>query len=122
MTPLVLLVEDQIPVRSAIARLLRAEGWPVVETGSESAACALIAGGEVCVVVTDIDLGEGGSGRVVAEAARIRQVPWVTMSGRADGVDLAKPFSIHELVCALAVALERAWCPETRKAAYGGRR
>jgi CheY-like chemotaxis protein len=101
MRPVILVVEDQIPVRRAIARMLRGEGWQVAEAAAELDACGLIAGGELDAVLTDLHLGAGGSGRVVAEAARIRRVPCVTMTGSAVPADLQKPFEVGELLAAL---------------------
>jgi CheY-like chemotaxis protein len=115
---MILVVDDQVPVRRAIARMLRAENWQVAEAGSELEAFALIAGGEIDAVLTDLHLDAGGSGHVVAQHARAHGIAVLTMTGSAVPADLEKPFSSAELMA----ALERVLRPVALTAAKGGRR
>jgi CheY-like chemotaxis protein len=106
MSPVILIVDDGARVLRALARMMRAQGWSVAEASTEAEACELIAAGELDAVLTDLHLGEG-SGRVVAEAARMRRIPCITMTGSSEDADLRKPFEIEALSEALEAALLR---------------
>ena len=65
-----LVVEDEWLVRNHIVNELRESGWIVVETATGEEALALLAGREVDVVLTDIQLAGAMTGWDVAHAAR----------------------------------------------------
>jgi CheY-like chemotaxis protein len=67
---LALVVEDEWLVRANIVSELRERGWTVVDTATGEDALALLAGGEVDVMLTDIQLAGPMNGWDVAHAAR----------------------------------------------------
>ncbi len=115
----VLVVEDDEQVRRVVCRLLRADGYVVVETRDVAEASGVIDDPTrvVSLVLTDIVM-PGTDG--VAFAERIRRVrtdtPVLLMSGYTDKVAalegsrrlLAKPFTPTELSTAVREALEAA--------------
>ena len=63
-----LLVEDDVLVRTTVAMMLEDEGFHVVEAATASEAQSLIRGGlDASVMVTDVDLGAGPSGPELAD-------------------------------------------------------
>jgi CheY-like chemotaxis protein len=67
---LALVVEDEWLVRANIVSELRERGWTVVDTATGEDVLALLAGGEVDVELTDIQLAGPMNGWDVAHAAR----------------------------------------------------
>ena len=79
---LVLVVDDNVPVRQSIARRLRLEGYEVAEAGTVAEAEDRVAEG-VDLMVTDIVLGDATDGWSLAVCARAIDpaLPLVFMSG-----------------------------------------
>src|ERR1700730_18052340 len=65
-----LVIEDEWLVRATMVSELKERGWIVVETATGEDALALLAGREIDVVVTDIQLAGPMNGWQVAHAAR----------------------------------------------------
>lgn len=108
---LVLLVEDEAPVRSFAARALQLQGHRVLEAESGEAALKILADDEICpdLFVTDVIMpGIDGPGWVSKIRSRYPRTPVVFMSGYAEdsrsaaqarienSVFLAKPFSLSD--------------------------
>ncbi|MDU8912646.1 ATP-binding protein [Aestuariicoccus sp. MJ-SS9] len=108
----VLLVEDEAPVRAFAARALRLRGYTVIEAESAEEALSLLDDGtlEVDVFVTDVVMpGMDGPTWVREALVKRPEVRVVFMSGYAedafgegqdrpvDSVFLPKPFSLNEL-------------------------
>ncbi|MCG6566957.1 response regulator [Tessaracoccus sp. ZS01] len=116
MSPTVLVVEDDADVRSLIAFALGLdESWRVLTADSVAAALTVLeSDGDVDIVLTDGQLGDGTSETVRAAAA---PRPVVLLSAWADGpsanrvpetgyaVRIAKPFDPMTLSAALSSAL-----------------
>ena len=109
----VLLVEDEVPVRTFASRALQLRGYSVVEAGSAEEALDLLGDAElkVDVFVTDVVMpGRDGPSWVQTALADRPEVPVVFISGYAEetfgdirsripaSAFLAKPFSLKELV------------------------
>ena len=109
---LVLLVEDEAPVRSFAARALQLQGHRVLEADSGEAALDILADGSVRpdLFVTDVVMpGLDGPGWVSRIRAQHPDTPVIFMSGYAEdgrsaardqvahATFLAKPFSLKEL-------------------------
>ena len=63
-----LLVEDDVLVRTTVAMMLEDEGFQVIEAATAGEAQNLIRGGlQASVMVTDVDLGAGPSGPELAD-------------------------------------------------------
>jgi CheY-like chemotaxis protein len=84
-TRVALVIEDEWLVRAAIVCELKERGWTVVETATGENALALLAGREVDVVLTDIQLAGPMNGWEVAHAVRTARpgVPVIYASANA---------------------------------------
>jgi CheY-like chemotaxis protein len=72
--PVILLVEDDEPLRYALARGLRQAGYRVLDTGSSIEAIAFLDGGEtVDLLVTDIIVPGRPHGFALGRMARLRR-------------------------------------------------
>jgi PAS domain S-box-containing protein len=109
----VLIVEDEPQVRGAAARVLRKQGYTVLECehGGDALALWRKQGGDIAVIVTDVVMPQMGGRELVR---RLREagatVPVLFISGYADGTSpartddtgrsafLAKPFDIGVFV------------------------
>ncbi|HEV7679971.1 MAG TPA: PAS domain S-box protein [Candidatus Dormibacteraeota bacterium] len=113
-----LVLEDDDAVRTVTVRMLRRNGYRVLEAGTAEEALALAASNEFALLLTDVLMPQM-SGREVAERIRQRRpgVPVVYMSGYSEGVlgpqgELApgltliqKPFDERTLVAGVAAAI-----------------
>jgi len=117
----VLLVEDEAEVRTAVAEHLRDLGYRVLEAGDGRAALRLLRGvSRVDLLVSDVGLPGGLNGRQVADAARERQpnLPVLFITGYAgtlldgqlapDMAVIGKPFSLDALAAKMRAMLEAA--------------
>ena len=113
-TPPILLVEDDPDIRGVLAECLEDHGFPIVAVADAEAAIRLLDGAPApSLVVTDINLGPGGTGLDVAEAARRTApgVPVVFITGRIDMLRerglrdgefvVPKPFAVATLMSVL---------------------
>ncbi|MFN4056568.1 MAG: ATP-binding protein [Roseinatronobacter sp.] len=118
---LVLLVEDEAPVRSFAARALQLQGHRVLEADSGEAALTLLADASVQpdLFVTDVIMpGLDGPSWIAQVRDRYPLTPVVFMSGYAEdgrsaaqartehSVFLAKPFSLADFTCAVNTQLK----------------
>jgi len=116
-----LLVEDEADVRTAVAEHLRDLGYRVLEAGDGPAALRLLRGvPRVDLLVSDVGLPGGLNGRQVADAARERQpsLPVLFITGYAgtfldgqlapDMAVIGKPFSLDALAAKTRAMLEAA--------------
>ena len=109
-----LLVEDDVLVRTTVAMMLEDEGFRVVEAATAGEAQSLIRDGlDALVMVTDVDLGAGPSGPELADWLHGQRpdLPIIFITGRiaslagrrrdAREATLPKPFegsALSELV------------------------
>ena len=110
----VLLVDDELAAREAVAERLRELGYRVLEASDGPAALHLLDGGaRIDMLVNDVGLPNGMNGRQVAEAVRERRpkIPLLFITGYA-GVELPpgstvidKPFDLDTLARLLQAAL-----------------
>jgi len=115
---LVLVVEDQAPVRDALAALVEALGYRVVAVADVRAALVTLRGGEpVDVVLSDVELPRVSGIALAEDLERAApRTPIVLMSGNPGGPHVAraprsatflsKPFDEITLAKALAKALQ----------------
>jgi len=109
----ILLVEDEVPVRAFASRALQLRGYSVIEAGSAEEALEILSDAALAVdvFVTDVVMpGLDGPGWVQRALAERPRVPVVFVSGYAEetfgdvqaslpgSVFLPKPFSLDELV------------------------
>jgi two-component system cell cycle sensor histidine kinase/response regulator CckA len=117
-----LLVEDDDSVRRVVSRMLRSNGYKVIEAGGGREALALIERGDtIDLMVSDLmmpDMNGHALGREMS--AKFPQIKLLYMSGHdlgaskqtvtpiVDGAFLSKPFTPAELLSAIRGLLERA--------------
>jgi CheY-like chemotaxis protein len=108
---LVLIIEDEVPIRSLLARLLDRRGFDVVEAGSCAQAKAVSEGKTFDLVLCDVRLGDGNGGEClrhlrVSHPGLERRFIFVTgdiaalsdQSNEFGGLPvLAKPFAASDL-------------------------
>src|SRR6266478_365550 len=115
-----LLVEDETPLRQAIAEQLNGRGYRVQQAESGEEALAKLAEFAFDIIVTDLRLpGVDGSAVIEAAVARYPEIIAIVVTGYGtvkDAVDairrgawdfLYKPFQIDELLYTLDSALEQ---------------
>src|SRR3982751_936435 len=115
-----LLVEDEVPLREAIAEQLGDRGYRVEQAGSGEAAIAKLADFAFDIIVTDLRLpGADGSAVVEAAVERYPHIIAIVVTGYGtvkDAVEaikrgatdfVNKPFQIDELLHVLGSAIEQ---------------
>jgi DNA-binding NtrC family response regulator len=115
--PCILIVEDEVLIRTFIAEMLRDEGFGVIEAASADEAWAYLqAGGHTDLVFSDIDMpgsmnGLGLGGRLKADYPGL---PLILTSGGAKagvalnmGKFLAKPFKLDEMLGMISSLLDK---------------
>jgi two-component system OmpR family response regulator len=111
---LVLIVEDDASVGELCRRVLEDEGYKCVLARTVKAARESIADRRIDLLLADVVLPDGGTGRDLAEEMETADVPVIYMSGdyraireliEADLVHLQKPFRVPELVSRVRGAL-----------------
>ena len=117
---LILLVEDEDPVRLFGARALRSKGYKVVEARTGEAALEILRGTSFNLLIIDMVMPKVGGAEVI-KAARMRDPDLlvICISGYTqesitrevesmDNVDfLPKPFSLKQLAVTVKVSLDR---------------
>lgn len=108
--PLVIVVDDDYPIRKLIAEVLRDDGYTVTKAScGEGALRRLERTAAPTILVTDLNLGAGISGLELAATARELwpETGILLMSGDDEApvgeVLLAKPFSIKQLLDQVAL-------------------
>ena len=120
LAPLLLLVEDEPPMRRFLRTSLGAHGFRLVEAGTAREALAELSAQPPDLVLLDLGLPDRDGLDLVAEVRTWSRVPIVVLSarGREDdkvkaldaGADdyLTKPFGLNELLARIRVGLRHA--------------
>ena len=118
--PLVLVVEDEPPMRKFILASLGSHGYRVLEAGRASEAVALLTSHNPELVLLDLGLPDGDGIALARQLREWTRVPIIVISarGREDdkvealdaGADdyLTKPFGVNELLARMRVAQKHA--------------
>lgn len=118
--PLVLIIEDEPPMRKLISAALGAQGYRVLEAASAQQGVALLTSHNPELVLLDLGLPDGDGLDLTRRLREFSQVPVIVLSarGREDdkvaaldaGADdyLTKPFGVNELLARMRVALRHA--------------
>ena len=118
--PLVLVIEDEAPVRSFLRAALEAHDYRLVETATARDGLAQAAGRNPDVVLLDLGLPDGDGLDVTRRLREWSQKPIIVISARGRDEDkvaaldagaddyLTKPFSVPELLARIRVALRHA--------------
>jgi two-component system, OmpR family, KDP operon response regulator KdpE len=123
LTPVVLIIEDELHMRRFLRASLRADGFQVVEATTAREGLAQAAGRNPDVILLDLGLPDGDGRDVTRELRRTTRVPIIVLSARGQehekvsvldlGADdyLTKPFGVPELLARIRVALRHATLP-----------
>jgi DNA-binding NtrC family response regulator len=114
--PSILVVDDDAEILSLLRDVLTDDGFRVLAVGSAEAAAILLAAEAVDLLITDIDLGAGDDGFVLAADARAARplLPVIYISGGRHAEDegrvhgssfIPKPFGLGTLSGAVATAM-----------------
>ena len=115
----VLVVDDEPMVRSLLVRLLRMEGYDVVEAGDGQAALDLVAGREPDLVLLDVMMPVRDGLDVLGDLRKKTDVPVILVSALGQEADrvlglkcgaddyVVKPFSAAELSARIESVLRR---------------
>jgi two-component system KDP operon response regulator KdpE len=118
--PLVLVVEDEPPVRRFVRAALGAHGYRVLEAGDVREAMQLAPSHNPDVFVLDLGLPDGDGMDLVRRIREWSRAPIIVVSARGREEDkvnaldagaddyLTKPFGVNELLARLRVALRHA--------------
>jgi DNA-binding response OmpR family regulator len=127
-TPLVLVVDDEPMLRNLLSRLLRMDGYEVIEAEDGKAALALVDAKRPDLVLLDVMMPARDGLDVLDDLRRTSDVPVILVSalaGEADrvlglkrGADdyVVKPFSAAELSARIESVLRRAQLREAPEA------
>ncbi len=131
--PLVLVIEDELPVRRFLRAALAGHGYRVVEAGGVREAEQLAPGHNPDVFLLDLGLPDGDGVELTRRIREWSRAPIIVISARGreeDKVDaldagaddyLTKPFGVNELLARLRVALRHAQAtPEQRQVLEAG--
>ena len=115
----VLIVEDERPLRRALAMNLTARGYDVSEADTGTAALSAAAGAELDVILLDLGLPDLSGMDVIRAVRAYASTPIIVLSARTGSSDkvaaldlgaddyVTKPFSIDELLARLRAATRR---------------
>lgn len=118
--PVVLMVEDELPLRRFVRASLGAHGYRLIEAEKASEVESLVATHNPDIVLLDLGLPDGDGIELTRQLRAWTQVPIIVVSarGREDdkvlaldaGADdyLTKPFGIRELLARMRVAARHA--------------
>ena len=121
--PLVLIVEDEAPMRRFLRAALTARSFRVAEAGSAHEGIIAITASKPDVVLLDLGLPDGDGIDITRGLREWTEVPIIVLSARGRESDkvqaldagaddyLTKPFGVDELLARIRVALRRASRP-----------
>jgi len=119
-SPLVLIVEDEPPMRRFLRAALGSQGFRLAEAGSAAEALALATAEAPELVLLDLGLPDGDGIDLTRRIRGWSRMPIIVLSARgaeADKIEaldagaddyLTKPFSVNELLARMRVALRHA--------------
>lgn len=120
MTPSLLIVEDDEPLRTALSITLRARGYQVTAVGTGGEAMTLVDSVEFGCVILDLGLPDMDGIEVLRKLRGRSSTPLIVLSARADRFDkiraldsgaddyVGKPFDFEELLARIRAARRRA--------------
>lgn len=121
--PLILIVDDEAPVRSVLVAALHTAGYRTIEAATLQSGLAHALGHRPELILLDLGLPDGPGLDLVTTLRPAIRTPVIVLSARGEdrakvaaldaGADdyLTKPFSVEELLARIRVALRHAGAP-----------
>lgn len=121
--PVVLVIEDEAPMRRFLGTTLRANGYQVVEAATAREGMIQASGRNPDIILLDLGLPDADGVTFARELRKSAHTPIIVLSARDseqakvvaldEGADdyLTKPFGIEELLARIRVALRHAALP-----------
>lgn len=118
-TPVILVIEDEPPIRRFLRTSLGAQGYELIEAGTIKEGLQQASSRNPDVVVVDLGLPDGDGVEVIKHLREWSDVPIIVLSARGADADkvrgldagaddyLTKPFSMSEFMARLRAALRR---------------
>lgn len=118
-SPLILIVEDDRPVRSLISMALKSRGYQIESAANGSEAILSLTGHISDILILDLGLPDMDGTEIIRKVRQWSLLPIIVVSARSDerdkidaldcGADdyLTKPFSVEELLAHIRVAVRR---------------
>lgn len=118
--PLILVVEDDKPIRNFICVSLEAQGYKCIDTSNGKTAVSLVSSHNPDIIIIDLGLPDVDGIDVIAQVRPVTKAAIIVVSARGherekvealdSGADdyLTKPFSVAELLARIRVALRHA--------------
>lgn len=116
---LILVVEDDIPIKNLITTTLKSRGYKSMSAHSGTMAITLASSYSPDVILLDLGLPDMDGAKVIEKIRTWTNTPIIVISARSEDVDkinaldlgaddyLTKPFSVEELVARIRVATRR---------------
>lgn len=116
-TPLIAIIEDELPIQRFLQASLKAEGFQIAEAGSVKEGLRLITQNHPALILLDLGLPDGDGIQVIQNVRDWSSLPIIVLSARGEekskimaldaGADdyLTKPFGVGELLARIRVAL-----------------
>jgi two-component system KDP operon response regulator KdpE len=126
--PLILLVEDEPPVRRFLRASLTSHGFRMIEAASVREALALATAHNPEIILLDLGLPDGDGIEFTRSLREWSRVPIIVISARGCEADkvraldagaddyVTKPFGVNELLARIRVALRHAQAPHSSTA------
>jgi two-component system KDP operon response regulator KdpE len=117
--PLILIVEDDRPVRSLISMALKSRGYQTEAVANGEEAILALTGHPPDILILDLGLPDMDGNDIIKAVREWSLLPIIVVSARSDerdkidaldfGADdyLTKPFSVEELLARIRVAVRR---------------
>jgi len=117
--PLILVIEDEPPIRRFLRAALGGEGYRLAEAETGQQGLSMAATQPPDLVILDLGLPDMDGLQIIAELRRWSQIPIIILSARGQEQDkvialdhgaddyLSKPFGMGELLARIRVALRR---------------
>ncbi|WP_299554555.1 response regulator [uncultured Tateyamaria sp.] len=117
--PTILVVEDDLKVRTLLRNVLEDDGFAVTEACNDVETRACIASTDLSLVTLDVHLGTESGFDIAREIRAVSTVPIVMVTGKDDVIDrvvgleigaddyITKPFHVREVIARIRAVLRR---------------
>ncbi|MEH6832446.1 MAG: response regulator, partial [Sulfitobacter sp.] len=118
-SPTILVVDDDIKIRSLLRNVLEDDGFCVCEAQTEEEVLQIIAKSPLSLITLDLNLGAENGINIARQIRRTSNVPIIMVTGKDDVIDrvvglevgaddyITKPFHVREVVARIRSVLRR---------------